>query len=1150
MALNSESVIKIVDLLCEGPIQGLAVEGESVFLDETPLKTGKTNNFATDDVQYDFNLGGRTQGQLSQMGGRSSTVTDINTEIGENYSETLDTFGEVLSRSYGSGQIIRQVTDLEVDFVELLFTIPRLFSTAMEGLAQGQLFDGTIQVKVYVQSQGSAYNLVYDRTVTGVSTSNYQIKTPRINLTGIGPWNIKVEKINLKENHFEVKYTSFEDISQKTAISNKRGNQIAWTSLIESQRVRSSYPYCVTAGLSISTRQFPSLPTRAYEIKGRIVAVPANATVRADGSLNFNGAFDGTLKRAWTTCPVCCFYDMVTNSRYGAGDFVTESNMSWVDLYPLAQYANQRVATPEGTLEPRFACNTVIGDQADAFNVLQDLASVFRGMLFWQANTIQATADHGNLDGSDVAAVHLYTNSNVVEGAFNYSGSSLKTRSTSIRVRYNDPTNFYKPNYVVVEDATLISKYGYQVKEIIGIGCTSKYQAQRLGRWMLASEELDGEVVAFATGLQGAVILPGQVFAVADEMRQGTRLAGRIASATTTAITTDQTISLPAGSTDRVLTCTLRNGSVQSRTISGTSGKVINVSSAFSSAPQAESLWSISASTVTEQKFRCLSVADGGDGTYSITGVQHNDSIYSVADSGGDLEFDDITTFDERPPTPKDLKVTFRQVKISAGYRFTALASWDRGTSGYTNRYEVRYRIGKSSWRHDETTNTIYEVDNLKTGANFVFEVRAVGIAPINKKSKWVSKGKNVPAPVVEEDPTSEEAGAKPVVVPPPDIDNVTVQANGDNAILRWTFPVLGNDLLNYIVVIRHSRKTDGTGTWANSTKIRTVSATTSYVIVPLLEGEYLLKARDEKTKLYSVNANSAVIDLPNPIPRLDIEVVREDQDVPPYQGQYDGVFYSEEYDGLVLDGDQTIDAIGVDIDNLSSFDFVGNRLARGTYYFENVLDLGGKFSVVFERRLLSRGLYPAGAIDERTALLDRWSDFDGDIPDGTSAELYFRTSDQATTDEEMLLEDGDFLLLEDGSYIQMESDIDFGPWQPMESGRYTGRQFQFKCDLTSATTDQTPVIDELGYTIQFESRTESSGVIASGAGAKAVTFTNAFYETPNIGITAFDLDSGDYYRVTSRSRTGFTVTFYNSSNAAIDRDFQYQVVGYGSEQP
>jgi predicted phage tail protein len=182
-----------------------------------------------------------------------------------------------------------------------------------------------------------------------ISTSNYQIKTPRINLTGTGPWNIKVVKVDLGENHFEVKYTSFEDISQNTALSNKRGNQIVWTSLIESQNVRSAYPYCVTAGLSISTRQFPSLPTRAYEIKGRIISVPANARVRSDGSLEFLGSFNGTLKQAWTTCPVCCFYDMVTNPRYGAGDFVTAANMSWVDLYPLAQYANQLVTTPEGT---------------------------------------------------------------------------------------------------------------------------------------------------------------------------------------------------------------------------------------------------------------------------------------------------------------------------------------------------------------------------------------------------------------------------------------------------------------------------------------------------------------------------------------------------------------------------------------------------------------------------------------------------------------------------------------------------------------------------------------------------------------------------------------------------------------------------------
>ena len=130
-----------------------------------------------------------------------------------------------------------------------------------------------------------------------------------------------------------------------------------------------------------------------------------------------------------------------------------------------------------------------------------------------------------------------------------------------------------------------------------------------------------------------------------------------------------------------------------------------------------------------------------------------------------------------------------------------------------------------------------------------------------------------------------------------------------------------------------------------------------------------------------------------------------------------------------------------------------------------------------------------------------------------------------------------------------MESDINFGAWVPMESGRFTGRQFQFKCELSSTHIDQTPVVDELGFTMQLESRTESSAAIASGAGAKAVTFTNAFYQEPSIGITASNLASGDYYEVTSASRTGFTITFYDSSNTAISRNFQYQAVGYGTEQ-
>ena len=151
---------------------------------------------------------------------------------------------------------------------------------------------------------------------------------------------------------------------------------------------------------------------------------------------------------------------MLTNETYGAGDFVSDNNVSLVDLYPLARYCNQLIEIPDDESddvnatkkEPRFAINTVIGNQISAYKLLQNIASVFRGMTYWASNTVNVGADHGNLDGSNVDPVHLYTNANVIGGVFSYSGTSLKTRSTSIRVRYNDPENLYKPNVVVVED--------------------------------------------------------------------------------------------------------------------------------------------------------------------------------------------------------------------------------------------------------------------------------------------------------------------------------------------------------------------------------------------------------------------------------------------------------------------------------------------------------------------------------------------------------------------------------------------------------------------------------------------------------------------------------------------------------------------------
>ena len=43
---------------------------------------------------------------------------------------------------------------------------------------------------------------------------------------------------------------------------------------------------------------------------------------------------------------------------------------------------------------------------------------------------------------------------------------------------------------------------------------------------------------------------------------------------------------------------------------------------------------------------------------------------------------------------------------------------------------------------------------------------------------------------------------------------------------------------------------------------------------------------------------------------------------------------------------------------------------------------------------------------------------------------------------------------------------------------------------------------------------------------------------------------NGDYYSITSKSNTGFTIEFFNSSATSIDRSFDYIAQGVGQIIP
>nr|BAR24894.1 phage-related protein tail component-like protein [uncultured Mediterranean phage uvMED] len=1175
MALNSKTNIKLIDALCEGPIEGLAHIRRGVFLDET-LVTGAQFNAQEGQppkVVIDQRRGVKRQKSFadSLLGDVQTNIVSVGVPVGTSYSETVNAENKVTKRDYGPGQVTREIRDADADFVRLVFTVPRLYCRAVEGLARGQLFFGRIKFEVAIDRGDGRFeqidmpgvdapDVVADKNIIkGISTSPFQFKTPEIKLADAegnksGTYKIRVRKVDFsdKEKSFEISFEDLEDLPRRTPLASSRANDLQWTSIIVGTNIRATYPFTALAFLSIDAEEYGTLPSRAYDIKGKKVRIPSNAEPRADGSLAFSDdkPFDGSLKtnKVYTTCPVCCFYDLLTNDRYGCGDFINESNLNWIDLIEIAKYCNERVTNADGSKEARFAVNTVIGTQAEAYNVLQDMASVFRGMLFWKADNVQVAADHGGVSAN---VVHVFSNSNVVDGSFSYSGSSLKTRSTRVRVRYNDPDDFFRPNFICIEDTALIKKFGVQEKSVVAFGCTSKFQAQRMGKWIMQSEKLHDDTVTFSVGLEGLNVLPGQVFEVSDEMRIGTRLAGRIVGARRLFVDLDQPATLPSGSNNK-LTVVMKDGSLETRDIAGVSGNRVTLSSKFTQVPPDNALYAISNDSNVLRKYRCLAVAEGEGGVYSIVGVRHVDTIYNIVDSNdASLELGGVTRITGKPAAPSNLKLLFQQIDDGRNTTNQVTFAWERGSTVSVSSFKVRYKMGEGgNFRYVSTNeNSVTIQGNMQPGKTLFAEVQAVGLPPNNTLSDFAKVSREVPVGGF-----SDDVDGKPVLTLPPDPEDVEIEASGvDQVILRWAPTASGQKIESFVAMIKHSSKTDGTGSWQNSTLLRKVEARTTSVLLPLLNGEYLIKFENEQGQR-STNAISALINVPDPIPRLNYEIFREDADYGAFTGQSSNVYYNDTYDGLVLSGDGDFDLVP-SVDALASFDFIGAQVLSGEYFFFNTVDLGAKYSVRMQRVLSERGLYLSDLIDDRTEKIDIWSDFDGDIPDDTNAQVYFRKSDNGETLGEIVNEDGDKILYEDSADIRQESDLVFEDWIPLENNSFVGRSFQFKAVLTSERNDQTPIVDELGVTFQLERRAENSEFMQSGVGTKAVSFDNAFYvdgdTSVSVGITALDMEPEDYFVMSEPTATGFNITFKGTfdGDEVIDRRFSYTAVGYGKRE-
>lgn len=738
-SLQSTSYAKILLALGEGEFGG-DLDGTRIFLDGTPIISADgTENFP--GVRWEFRPGTPHQDYIPGM-------PDVENEITVSTELTSD-------RDW-----VRAVTNTQLSAVRLRFSWAQLQKQQDNGDVVGY----RIEYAIDVATDGGAYQEVLRTAVDGKTTTKYE-RSHRIDLPAATTgWQVRVRRLT------------------PNSTSNRVADKMVVEAITETIDAKLRYPETALLFIQFDAKQFPNIPQVSCEPKGRIVRVPSNYNPE---TREYTGTWDGTFKTAWTNNPAWITYDLMINDRFSIGTRVKAENLAltkW-DLYQIGQYCDQLVPDGRGGdgKEPRFLCDVYIQSQEDAWNVLRDIASIYRGSTFWANNGMNALADMP----ADVK--YIFTRANVKDGKFTYASASDKTHYSTCMVSWSDPANGYQDAIEPVAEQSLIRRYGIKQADLTAIGCIRKSEGIRRGKWLLHTNDKD-RMVSFTVGLDGKVPLPGWIIAVADEMLAGRPLGGRISSVDGRNITLDRVSSAVVG--ERLI-LNLPSGKAEGRTIAAVAGKIITVTTAYTEQPVAEAVWAIDASDLALQQYRVTGIKEGDDGvSFDITAVEHDPNKYAKIDTGARIEDPPISVIPPGvQPPPTNVQIGESSAVIQGMAVATLRVTWDRAESAIA--YEAEWRRDNGNWIPAPRTSTLgFEVSGIYAGR---YQARVRAINPSEISSVWAN---------------AQEMALTGKQGEPPALASFTTIGQVFGIVLNWEFPLGAEDTQR--TEIWYSQNADG----------------------------------------------------------------------------------------------------------------------------------------------------------------------------------------------------------------------------------------------------------------------------------------------------------------------------------------------------
>ena len=899
---------------------------------------------------------------------------------------------------------------------------------------------------------------------------------------------------------------------------------------------KTNFPKSAYIGLRYSAEQFPSIPTRQYLIRGIKIRIPTGVPIdTADtGRIKYeeinNYSFEQlTTDKHWTSDPAWILYALLTED-YGLK--IDESKIDKASFYAASLYCSRF----NSTNKPRYSFNGVINQRKKALDLIKEVAGLMRATVYYKNGSIKIA-----LDKPESVTSYLFTNANVVNGAFSYSGTDKDKKYTQINVSYfNNEIQEFDQISVSSDnlDPTLKENYGLNQINVRSLYTTDKNQAKRLGRSLIYSSSREAEIVSFECGLEAAAVLePFDVIKVADRLKESIRASGRIKTVTSpTVVVVDDSTDTSVGTIGDTFLIIDKEGGVQEKTIQSINGSTVTLSSALNPQPQAGTIWAVKTGNVQHRKYRITNIKQKSNFVFSISAIVYDDNKYIfIDDESSTLGLGrSPTTLLDRLPSP-EIQNLAEELIVVRGRATTRIVLNFSNIDG-AKKYQVVYRLNSGSPIVTTTTETEFVLLNNKEG-NYEFTVKSLNSANVHST---VGSTRTIFAVGLKANPNP--------------VANLRAEESGDDLILKFDRSTDLDVLFGGNIEVKYALISDGTATLQDSNFLKKAEGNVDQITInDYQSGEYFLKFIDVEG-IKSETATSVVVNRTIASNNLVAAQIRENT------GNFSGSKVNLEYDsgigGLKLSSAINFDSI-TDFDSLdvngttfASLDLVtaggGSGIpSEGIYTFAaNDIDLGAPFRFHVEPHFKKSGFDTATQWDSYTDDMDDWPDiFTGSttVVD-KSADLVFQVAKSQTATASTTFE----------TFVNTDM---------------IARTLSFKVLVQNQSTYENVDIEELGVNLIFRPRTERSidnssatnGVLtSSGSGATTVTFNKKFFTgTSDVGnsTTAFkpvinlninNMQSGDFFTIGNVTSTQFQVSIKNGSSF-VARQFTYSAFGYGA---